>query len=193
MTSSVKIRVPALEDLIHSISVACKYSAEGCIQWVNILEKEHHESKCLFVSRCPFSECSMFEKPLRLSLFRKHTISCHSDQFEKFTFDHNIDITMNTTDRYKVLLDSDGEDHFLMNREKSSIGDMCYLTHLTASTQSGEAFSYRMDVTIETSGTLFRMVTRCQFPTAEVDKGINHFIVVPSDEDVSIEVKVYQT
>ena len=61
---------------------------------------------------------------------------------------------MNTTERYKILLDSDREDHFLMNHEKSSIGDMCYLTHLPASTQSGEASSYRMDVTIETSGTL---------------------------------------
>jgi hypothetical protein len=80
-----------------------------------------------------------------------------------------------------------------MNCEKSSIWDMCYLTHLTASTQSGEAFSDKMDVTIETSGTLFRMVTRCTFPTAEVDKGNTNFVVISSDEDVSIAVKVYQT
>lgn len=73
MTSSMRTRVPAPEDMIH-----------------HLLEKEHHESKCLFVSRCSFSECTMFEKPLCLSLFRNHTISCHSDQFKTFTFDHNI-------------------------------------------------------------------------------------------------------
>jgi hypothetical protein len=168
MTMPVRTRVPALEDLIHPISVACKY---------NILEKEHHES-----------ECTMFEKPLRLSLIRNHIISCYSDQFEKFKFDHNIDVTMNTIDRYyftgfwrrRPFLDELWEEQHLGY----------VLSHTSHSVHTIWRGIFRQNGCHHRN---FRMVTRCTFPTAEVDKGNTNFVVISSDEDVSIAVKVYQT
>ena len=77
---------------------------------------------------------------------------------------------------------------------RRAASEICAISHILQRPHNLERHFHTEWISLEKlQGLLFRMVTRCQFPTVEADKGNTNVVVVSSDEDVSIAVKVYQT
>lgn len=181
------IRCLALEKLIQSLNVKCKFANQGCTQMVKFVERSIHESNCSFYPhKCPFPECIFLG---RFDLFKNHVAIAHPRNWQSFDFEVKLEVELKTSDRYYVLLSTDK--YFLINREVTSIGDLCYLTYPRAPPPMGISFRYRLEVHIKSPSTMFTMHASCGSRKGEENRK-GSAILIPRDQSMDLIVRIYK-
>lgn len=188
------IRCLALEKLIESLKVKCKFVAVGCSEMVRFSEKGDHERKCSFAPlSCPFPECSNFHA--KYELLQEHVKSAHPEAWDVLPDHSDVKFLMRPTDTFHLIFGSRA--YTLVHRRKSSVGDMCYLTLAKIlSTRYGTPCDYRMVVkTVSSNGddesaSTFKVKAQCCVEDSKATPR-DGFVVVPEDRAVEVEVMVF--
>ncbi|KAG0609549.1 hypothetical protein M758_8G193300 [Ceratodon purpureus] len=186
------IRCLALEKLIESLKVKCKFAVVGCTEMVKFSDKGYHERICSFAPlSCPFPECNNFQG--KYELLQEHVKYTHPEDWDVLLHQAAVIFVMGPTDRFHLLFDNGI--CFVVNRRKSSVGDMCYLTLAKVlSTRYGmeTSFHYRMEIKTLSDGdgavsSTFTVDAQCCIDASKATPR-DGFIVVPEDRLVEISV-----
>lgn len=185
------IRCLALEKLIESLKVKCKFAVVGCSDMVKFSEKGYHERICWFAPlSCPFPECNFHGK---YELLQEHVMRTHPEDWGVLPRSSDVKFLMRPADRFHLLFDSGI--YFVVNRKKSSVGDMCYLTLpkvLSTRYGTGTSFHYRMEIKTVSNGdggvtATFKVDAQCCVDDSKSSPR-DGFVVVPEDRSVEIAV-----
>lgn len=187
------IRCLALEKLIESLKVKCKYYSLGCSEMVKFSDKCYHERICSWEPlACPFPECSFQGQ---YNFFQEHVKLRHGDNWAPLVPETDVSFFMKPTDRYYMLFDKGI--YFMVHRRKSSLGDMCYLSLpkvLSACYGTGTSFHYKMEIKTVSNvdgATLssFKVDAHCcneDSKASSIPK--DGFLIVPEDRSVEVSV-----
>lgn len=188
------IRCLALEKLIESLKVKCKFAAVGCSEMVRFSEKGDHERICSFAPlSCPFPECSNFHA--KYELLQEHVKSAHPENWDVLPDHGDVKFLMRPTDTFHLIFDSRA--YILVHRRTSIVGDMCYLTLAKIlSTRYSTPCEYRMEIkTVSTNGdgeseSTFKVKAQCCVEDSKATPR-DGFVVVPGDRAVEVAVMFF--
>lgn len=176
------IRNLALENLIESLRIKCKYWEHGCDRLLKFTEQKVHERQCIFVPiRCPIDMCQ-FKGPQIVYL--EHFQCEHDMEPKSFSFGQKFTLKV-ALDENKVLLLEGGGRLFLFHSEKTNLGQLYYVSQFGMfPPHQDQPFSYKLEISdacttatyfMERSST-YSMESFC-LPTRE--ERVESFLLVP--------------
>jgi hypothetical protein len=180
-----KIRNLALEKLIESLQVNCKFCKYGCDNVVKFTEKHSHETHCKYAPiKCPFSGCALLGPE---SEFLRHFEMCHAMKRIDITYGAPHEVTLEgTTINSNYVLRAKAGTLFLFNTKDSSVGRVYYIARFGGGRNLPDEdgakdvyFSYELELIDNTDPsfpTTHRLESRCQ--SMDQSNDIEHFIVL---------------
>lgn len=162
----------AVEKIIESLLVSCKYAHQGCGDMQKYTKRKEHEDLCRFrPCQCPVSGC-LHESP-------KHTLARHIAEKHNVALrprdpsSRSVTFTMKATDLFAIV-EGDNGDLFLVHHEvRKSLGDAFFVTSFSA-----PSISYYLTVQIESESKFFAMETSAHDIQREADWK-HDFLLVP--------------
>lgn len=172
-----KIRCLAIEKLIDSLHMSCRYAEYGCHKMLKFTKKRSHETSCPYTPfKCPFSHqaaadsCSFSGAA---NAFPDHFLESHQTRTLEFQYDVWFTVVLNPTDLH-VLLKADNM-VFLLHHEKEALGDIVYVTFFGAPHRE-EFFSYHLGVKAGQTRLTMESVPRS---ILHEDKRSTNFVFIP--------------
>jgi hypothetical protein len=186
-----KTRNLALETLIDSLQVMCKYSVHGCDRLIKFAEKHGHESSCkYFPVKCLIPGCDLYGPEIG---YLHHFENSHDMQRMDFSYGQYCQIELepdgnDPSTSYYVL---HGQERlFILHMEESPLGYLCYITRFGSNLQDpADEFFYELHVidTIHSScPTAHHLKSCCQLSTESAT--VSDFIVLAT-ETTRVRVK----
>jgi E3 ubiquitin-protein ligase SIAH1 len=136
-----KIRCLAIEKLIESMKVGCRYAHNGCRELVRYSQMTAHESKCIYAPYlCSVSGCS-FSGPS--TQFSHHFTSVHGARVIHFRYEAWFTVLLATDEQFCIL---EGEDMiFLLQNKMKPLGNIVYATCIGPAS-SEDHYSYQIEI-----------------------------------------------
>lgn len=136
-----KIRCLAIEKLIESMKVGCKYAHNGCRELVRYSQMTAHESKCMYAPYlCPVSGCSFSGQSTE---FSNHFKSLHGARVIQFRYEAWFTVSLATEEQFCILK---GEDViFLLQNKMRPLGNIVYATCIGPAFLE-EHYSYQIEI-----------------------------------------------
>eukprot|EP01018_Ginkgo_biloba_P027061 Gb_19602 [translate_table: standard] len=136
-----QIRCLAIEKLIESLKVSCKYADDGCPEMVKYSQRNAHELYCMYAPYpCPVSGCSFFGSSV---CFSGHFQSVHGASTRHFKYEAWFTVVLDITEQFHIL---EGEDMiFILHNIMKPLGNAVNVTCLGP--KSSEAhYSYQIEI-----------------------------------------------
>lgn len=166
-----KIRCLAIEKLIESLHMSCRYVEYGCEKMLKFTKKRGHETSCPYTPfKCPISQCSFSGAT---KSFPNHFLECHQTRTLHFQYDVWFTVVLNPTDLH-VLLKAENM-VFLLHYEKEALGNIVYVTFFGAPHRE-EFFSYHLAVKSGQTRLTMESVPRS---ILQEDKRSTNFVFIP--------------
>lgn len=161
----------AVEKIIESLLVSCKYAHMGCNEMQKYARRKEHEERCGYrPCHCPVSGC-LYESPkhaLALHIVEKH----HVEIVQRDPSSRSVSFTMKATDLFVIVEGEQGL--FLVHHEdRKLLGDVFFCTAFSAISNS-----YYLTVQIESESKFFAMETLAHDIQREADWK-HDFLLVP--------------
>ncbi|KAL3693593.1 hypothetical protein R1sor_007244 [Riccia sorocarpa] len=136
-----KIRCLAIEKLIESLQMSCKHAEYGCTRMISFTKKKSHELACTFAPfSCPVPSCDFSNL---VANFPRHFQDVHQVRTLDLQYDSWFTVMLAPSDTY-VLLKA-GAILFLMHYERSSLGNLVYVTFFGGQTHVDQ-YSFHLEV-----------------------------------------------
>ncbi|GLJ09461.1 hypothetical protein SUGI_0110080 [Cryptomeria japonica] len=166
-----KIRCLAIEKVIESVKVGCKYSCSGCTELVRYPERRDHESKCRYAPYlCPVSGCSFTASS---KLFPEHFTTVHGATATQFSYDAWFTVTMDTDEPFLIL---EGEDMvFLLQNKMKPLGNLIHIIYF-GPVSLEEQYSYQIEIKKEKRRLIMESFARSIVGICET---LQDFLLVP--------------
>jgi hypothetical protein len=134
-----KIRCLAIEKLIESLHMGCRYAEFGCRKMLKFAKKRGHETACAYAPfQCPVAECAFCGAA---ESFPDHFSAAHQTRTLDFQYDAWFTVVLNPADLHVVLKAENMV--FLLHHEKEPLGDVVYVTFFGAPHRE-EFFSFHL-------------------------------------------------
>jgi len=119
-----KIRCLAIENVINSLHMCCKYVEYGCSHMLKFTKKKAHETSCPYIPyTCLVLDCSF---SAAATSFPNHFYCIHQTQTVDFQYDVWFTIVLNPNDQHVVLR---AVDMFLLHYDLNhALGNIVYVT-----------------------------------------------------------------
>ncbi|KAI3942558.1 hypothetical protein MKW92_051231 [Papaver armeniacum] len=132
-------RCRAIEKVIESIKISCKYSRYGCKETFSYKQKISHEEKCIYEPcTCPITDCTFTGSSERLYL---HFSSKHWASARRFQYNSPFAVSFDKDDSFIIFQGEEDGRLFLLNNRFERIGNALSMSCIGPSTVKG-GFSY---------------------------------------------------
>ncbi len=167
-----KIRCLAIENVIDSLHMCCKYAEYGCSQMLKFTKKKAHETSCPYIPyTCPVLGCSF---SAAATSFPNHFYGIHQTRTVDFQYDVWFTIVLNPSDQHVVLRAVDML--FLLHYDLNhALGNIVYVTFF-GGIHREEFFSYHLEV--KSGQTRLTMETTPR-SILQDDKHSTNFVLIP--------------
>lgn len=138
-----KIRCLAIEKLIESMKVGCRYAHNGCRELVRYSQFQitAHESKCIYAPYlCSVSGCS-FSGPS--TQFSDHFTALHGARVKQFRYETWFTVLLATDEQFCIL--EGGDVVFLLQNKMKDLGNIVYATCIGPASLE-EHYSYQIEI-----------------------------------------------
>ncbi|XP_052196947.1 E3 ubiquitin-protein ligase SINA-like 10 [Diospyros lotus] len=172
-------RCRAIEKVIESIKISCRYMKYGCRERVNYPKKHEHEETCIYAPcSCPLPDCNFIgsSKTLFAHFSRKHPTSA-----KRFRYNCHIPITITPQQKYLLLQERSEGRLFILYKGTELIG---YTLHVSCigPTSSSKGFAYHLVAGSGFPSVSLRAHTECSLGLVAGDPPLNKkFLLVPPD------------
>ncbi|KAG8373767.1 hypothetical protein BUALT_Bualt11G0059400 [Buddleja alternifolia] len=170
-------RCRAIEKVLESIQISCRYKHHGCKESLNYSKKLDHEKTCIFTPcSCPNLGCNYVGPSLCLYT---HFALQHSTSSRKFCFNIRVAISLDNNQKHVFLQESNESTLFILNRRIEPFGS-CVSVICISPSSSRKGFRYEVKARDgESSINLKTMVESTREWIAEVPA--KRCLLVPSD------------
>ncbi|KAG6551431.1 hypothetical protein Mapa_007077 [Marchantia paleacea] len=187
-----KIRCLAIEKLIESLQMSCKHAEYGCTKVISFTKKKNHEISCPCAPfTCPVASCGFSNL---VETFPLHFQEVHQVRTQEFSYGGWFTVMLAPSD-INVLLKAD-DMLFLLHCEKSTLGNIVYVTLFGATLQEDQ-YSYHLEVKNGKKRLSMEGIPRSIL--GEDSKHVNDFLLIPSrtyglgDGRVQLELSFHQS
>ncbi|KAL6010917.1 hypothetical protein ACLOJK_001360 [Asimina triloba] len=185
-------RCLAIEKIVESIKVSCRYARYGCKEKVNYTDKFTHEKECGYAPcSCPVPDCNFLGSTEQLSL---HFGSNHWASSIRFQYNCSIPLSLDKNRPFIILHGEDGR-LFILNNSNESLGNAISVASVGANPI--ECFSY--DLMTRGGGRSLRLQSFTVSVKRQTDASATSldFLLVPhyfsrSVEQLKLEVCIWK-
>ncbi|XP_002965124.2 E3 ubiquitin-protein ligase SINA-like 10 [Selaginella moellendorffii] len=165
------IRCLAIEKLIETLSVSCKFADHGCGAMPKFVHKAIHERSCEFrPCACPIKPCNV-SAPTRDLL--AHIVEAHQVARYDFSWEARCTLFLAGPEAAFFLLKVEGL-CFLLHQDKHSLGSSLYVTYFGAA--APDEYLYQVELKNGKKRLLFESVAQ----TFSQSRQPMDFLVVPA-------------
>ncbi|KAK4270778.1 hypothetical protein QN277_019548 [Acacia crassicarpa] len=187
------IRCRAIEKVIGSIKLSCRYARHGCIEKITHFNKSIHEKGCIYTPCwCPIDGCQFTAPSKKLPQHINHE---HQGSVVNFHYDSLLHLKLGLNQKIVVLKELTDSNLFVIrNGQEQHMGNMFNVFHIGPES-SAEMYEYEL-------------FARSQGCSLKLESFVNHtlgnnfpattkFLLVPTDflgpsPALEIEIRIYK-
>lgn len=178
--SKIGYRNRAIEKVLETTKVKCKFAKYGCNEALNYNKKRDHEKRCSHVSCfCPLTDCDFTGSSSQLY---QHFSNEHKNSAVQFLYNNCFGITLKATDQYHILQEKKDGILFILNNSKGNehLGNAITITCI-APTSIGSSIPYDISASSMSGLYTVKFESSSTFSSRKQDdKPSTGFLVVPS-------------
>lgn len=178
--SKIGYRNRAIEKVLETTKVKCKFAKYGCNEALNYNKKRDHEKRCSHVSCfCPLTDCDFTGSSSQLY---QHFSNEHKNSAVQFLYNNCFGITLKATDQYHILQEKKDGILFILNNSKGNehLGNAITITCI-APMSIGSSIPYDISASSMSGLYTVKFESSSTFSSRKQDdKPSTGFLVVPS-------------
>lgn len=188
----------AIEKVLETAEVKCKFAKYGCNETMNYSKKHDHEKRCSQAPCfCPLTDCYFTGSSAQLYL---HFSIVHKNSAVQFLYNNCFGITVKATDQYHILQEEKDGILFILNNSKGN-GHLGNAISITCIAPTGVGSSIPYDISASSTSGLYtvKFESSSTFSSRMQDvKPSTGFLVVPlyffsSDGQFKLDVCIFRS
>ncbi|KAI9126828.1 hypothetical protein K1719_002424 [Acacia pycnantha] len=185
------IRCRAIEKVLESLEISCRYARHGCIEKITLINKCIHEKDCIYTPCwCPIFGCQFTAPSKKLSQHINHE---HHGSFINFYYDSFLYLTL-LNKRVVILKEVTDSNIFIIKNDLEYLGNAIKVFHIGP---KSSAETYRYELYARSKGCCLKLDSFVNHTLGNNFPATTKFLLVPIDflgrfPEVNIEIRVYK-
>ncbi|KAI9126558.1 hypothetical protein K1719_002154 [Acacia pycnantha] len=185
------IRCRAIEKVLGSLEISCRYARHGCIEKIILINKCIHEKDCIYTPCwCPIFGCQFTAPSKKLSQHINHE---HHGSFINFYYDSFLYLTL-LNKKVVILKEVTDSNIFIIKNDLEYLGNAIKVFHIGP---KSSAETYRYELYARSKGCCLKLDSFVNHTLGNNFPATTKFLLVPIDflgrfPEVNIEIRVYK-
>ncbi|KAK4270970.1 hypothetical protein QN277_019733 [Acacia crassicarpa] len=186
------IRCLAIEKVLESLKISCRYARHGCKEKITHVNKRIHEKDCIYTPCwCPIYGCQFTAPSKKLS---QHINNEHHGRFINFYYDSFLYLTLGFNQKVVVLKEGTDSNMFIIKNDLEYLGNTIKVFHIGP---KSSAETYRYDLYVRSQGCCLKLDSFVNHTLGNNFPATTKFLLVPIDflscfPEVNIEIRIYK-
>lgn len=167
-------RCRALEKVLESVRLRCKFCNYGCVESISYHKRQDHEKSCLHIPcHCPLNHCSYIGTSKQVA---RHFDFDHPGSGTIFNFNTSKSICLRFDTKFHVLIEEMEESLFLLSNRIDPLGNKIAISCIGPSSKGD--YLYDLVAKYERSCLKLQTFTR-SIQEASCDPQVSPYLLIP--------------